>query len=734
MEAKKQNKRQKRQNKKKPAQKAQNTSVNRTQPPPKKYPVRKAVEIKEAANGFDIRKHTLVHFTDATLPAGLSAVLDVSIGVELDALQNVAIGFVGQLRQYGYASTYIQSSYPYWLANFIYQMFVTAATGGILPVETVPLGLLHFLQAIMPTNAKYKTGKIKYAFDLATTQSDMSGIMNYAGVNYNLGVPGPKTTMTLGYGGIIPPAAYSGSVDGLAAWNAMIAFIQDTARQTPMTRLVPKSYDTFSKGDTSAFALVYPDFGGSLSVGGPNTEVVSGLKVKIPLYSVLAQYGTLDMVPAEARVSAGSPRFCGARLITMAKEGRLHNKFKPIFKPVDFNDLWASLNYIIGTGLERLSQTNLTNQSTITYECPLTAKQAALLLRSALASLNNVASSSDITFSSVSNFIPLQFHFALANVSSIIKSWNVPFLFSENIRSLAAIASGIPNPESNHLYYYLPVFGVYESLESYDYTWGEGLNIYKQVAEEPYFDMPTLLVNNAEYTCPVGAELSSAIDSWNVWFQQLATVIPATTFCSGTNNPALFLINSTRYTVLDRTPDGQVIPSNRTSTPVPAKGSKSNSMKIIPTISRMVRTVKSVKPASSPIEQEIAISSNLPIENEVFQVTNYWVLPKMRLFTSSRPSYQASVEGIFYEPYHINCACSVDEYGAPAYPLLSSKWQTFGTVGVVSPSSQPNQHLSILQKMDANGQGGFLSQIIADFAADKLNMPFLSSFGSLLPF
>jgi len=449
--------------------------VQAVSPPSALVVKEKALKKKYNTYGFDPRTQQVLPFTNAQHPSSMSTVLAMPIFGNLPAVQNAIIGFVGQLRQFGYALTPQQAAYPFYLINYIYILAYKAMTAQQLTVTELPLGLLHFIQALMPTEVRYKgTGRVAYYWDIPPTSNEIAAISTYGSIQYNLGVVGAESAATLSYNSILSPGPYTPD-GGVLAWNAMIAFLSDPRVGSAMLKLVKIGQETSSKSDCSAFSVVYTDLGDPITVGGFTNEIYSSVKVRAPIFSCLATYDGYEMPIVESKVFGGTPRWLGSRLLTMSDERRLYNKFKPIFKPVDFNDLWASFNYQLGTAIELAKDQNLTTN--IVVPCPLTAKQTALILRAAISSINNVAATSDCA-SSIYGFSPLQFHPACSNVSVTVKDWTLPFYFLENLKSLAGLAIPIPTKQSNQMYTFMPVYGVYDVINDYNYTYGSGSPIY----------------------------------------------------------------------------------------------------------------------------------------------------------------------------------------------------------------------------------------------------------------
>lgn len=691
------------------------------QPVPKAT-ISKAVEKKYGGRGFDIRTKNLTNFACADGPAGLNSMLDVSVSPNVDSLTGTIIGFVSQLRAIGFGASVDELSFPYFLTYYLYTLLLTVMRGELLPVQQVPRCLLNFFQAMTPKTVRYKNGQINYNWDMTDVPDAVPTIISYGGIPYNMGVVGQVQPWSLMFSTIEPPAAYTPDL-GAQAYTSMTAFIQTQALDKFMHELVPPTTLTYCSKDVSAFSTTYNEVGAAFGAGGQTVEMYNAVKIRCPLFATFADYEQTTMMAADARIGASSPRYLGSRLFSLITEQRLGNKFKPIFKPVDFNDLWNSFNFTLGTALEIASTSQI--QSVDVYTCPLQASQVALIMRAALASLNFVAAASDVSFPDES-FVPLQFHYAAMNVATVIKAWQVPFVFAENIRSLGIVAAGMPSEAANQIMVFAPVFGVYENLTDYNFTYGDGTNIYTVVEAPQTFNMVTLATNSTDYICPVAQELSDAISLWNTWITQFTAVLRLTTFSSSNNNSALYSIMNTRYTQLAPTP---------LTTAVPLKGAtRQTSRKIVPRFKDIIKVVRTVNPSQSISEQEIAISSNLPILNEVYQLTSNWVLPKFRTRGATTTQFISKFYGQFYEPFHVQGSPSKDENGLSEFVSLDTKWRALATISTNAPSSSPNILMDTLLKADEEGHGGFLSQILADFAATQLNIPLISTLGGLLPF
>jgi len=722
-----------------PVKKNKKPVVQAPQPKRERPPRRKRAPAAQKAkprespplHGVDLRRLPQLPFARANKPSGQTSVIAVEQDLDQSSVIGVAVGIVSRLVDIGYASGYTVSdpmcSTPYWLTQFLINQMLLAARGAKLTVERVPMGLLSLFDALRPVNCPYKTGQVAYAWNQATTGPIvLPTIVTYGSLNMNLGIIATVTASTNGYSSIAPPMAYS-EENGFIAWNLMLEMLGTEQPDTPTLKLVDPIVDTIMKKDASAFATVYPQIS-SGSVAAYTSQLFNATKIRYPLYSVFVGYSDDTLVSSESHIFAGSPRWLGGRLLTLADIRYSKNKARPVFQPVDFNDLYDLLANIIGRACELTAASNVSTFTDPT--CPLTSPQVALMLRGLIAAFTNKSMPSDMAITDDS-FSPLQFPYCCANVSAIAKTCTLPFYFVENLRALCTVSANIPGPKSvDQQLIFMPVYGVYgEKRIDYNYYYGVGnnSNVPLYTTANANFDIVDLLTTSNDYMAVTGEALTLAISVWNNWVSQLSAVCPMASLSTTANNPAL-------YATLYQRGFYYNVSFNPNLVPTTVKQTKTQSRDMTPlfTYKSLVKVVRSVNPSQQNGVCEKYIASNMSMNESIYELMSSWVLP--RVFVRNKIAQQKYV-GNFIMPYVV---ASNSDFGLTldqtTYTTLESKWRAAAHIATHQPTAEKSELLQILWKATEKGEAGFLGSILGEFAAQATGIPLFATLGTMLPF
>jgi len=437
----------------------------------------------------------------------------------------------------------------------------------------------------------------------------------------------------------------------------------------------------------------------------------------------------------DARITATSPRYLGYRAPLMVSHRVFRNKVKPIFKPIDFNDLFDSLSFQIGRAVELALDSNV--NTNLTLPCPLTGADVAMILRASLGITPCAGMASDVYFQ---GFIPLQYHTCMATTATAVRNWSIPKFFAENLRALRMTGIDMKDKVKERKDYqqllFIPVYGTYQDVrQSWQFTYGNSLQpLYSEAETQPFRISDLTIINQSgAYMAPVGNTLSEAITAWNNWFAQLSAVCRPDIISSANTNSAL---NATLYTriVTEIPQPANMLLTDKPKIPVPEKR---GSQRPIRSFRSLVRVVKAVAPVNNFTQQEVAVSCNEPIIEEVYDLMNNWVLPKYNISGYDTADVLSQwVAAMFYEPYVV--AGTKDRPDGvvtlAAYPTVESKLLAGAVIATHQPTAPESTIMQQLMNADFKGQGGWFGQILADFAANTFNIPMLSAVGSLIPF
>jgi hypothetical protein len=324
-----------------------------------------------------------------------------------------------------------------------------------------------------------------------------------------------------------------------------------------------------------------------------------------------------------------------------------------------------------------------------------------------------------------------------------VRNIQLPYFFAENLRALACRVVALPVNKYGvkETAVVAPLFGTYDDNRT-DYT-------FVTSTDQVYFDTPTdqdspsfrqsdLYYNNGEsgsgYIAPAGIHLDNAIQLWNAWIQQFTSAMSLQSFTAAGTNNALTALTVSRVVI----PPAETSPPGPTS---PVKGlTKAQRSKSKEDCVRFdYSKVKTLKVGAQPrtytqtlAQQEVLISYNQPVQTELHDLFMKWVVPK---YYSNGDIKEDWLQGPMcaYEPHNIFSQNSSENQGA-GYPTLSGHWQAGATVATKQPTGSDSSIITALKGADSAGEGGFLGQILADFAAQTFNIPMLSHIGSIIPF
>lgn len=715
--------------------------IMRTGPPKKKTATTeeqsKALKIKYGTRGTDPRGKPQQQFSRSDSPAGMTSTIKRVAVLNTDAMINFSVGFVSLMTERGFALSISDPSAPYHLTQFIVNLLSAAARNERLPIKELPLSLKVICDALTPKTVRFKTGWINY------TWSEF-GIVNVPTLlpcvygNLNLGIISGSKSNTYAYNLITNPTPYT-EENGTIAWSEFLAFLRGCSNDA-MSVIVASDYSTKFSKDASAFSYVYSEAGYDTSgAAGTTVEIFGNSIIRSPILSTFTTLFSSDSVSTESHIFANTPRFLGGRIPTFSSDGFVRSKFKPIFKTIDFDELFNALSYQVANAL---ALATLNNSSQTVPPCPLAGVHVAMILRAAISSMTYHGFASDLA---VTGFYPLQFPYCSNSTATSMKNWILPMFFAENIRALHVVATAL-NGVNNQVMTFIPLYGRTTGpiRSSYQFYFGE--NNSKVYADDPaamydVVDNSVIEYTVKQYLAIGGSELATSIDVWNSWITQLSHVMPQDVFSNEKANPALDVVLYTRM-VKQSDPESVIPvapePVNRNvlrtlsrnpslqevSHTIPGKST--NAIAPIPFTFKSLKKVGAiaVRPEVPLGWEQVGILSNEPIEEPLYNLLNAWVLPVAYTFVNDASINRLSAEQ--YSPYLVRDMPTKNLNGTLEYPLVDDKLAAGGVAATKQATGEVNVLLRHLMDANTSGTGGVFSQMIADFAANKLQIPALS--------
>jgi len=483
--------------------------------------------------GTDVRSanHTIPQpstITEFSATNQLSVVAQTDMGT----LYAAAVGLAVQLVKRG-ASTVLQAASSIvnpWLAGQAWQqMLVNAQSGQYPEAINLPGWMWSLLQALVPKNVNWKTGKLNASWVAEAVPVYNTGVvtMTQNGYSYST-VFGYQSIATVnGYTTLIPHAPLVTQADGvLALQKLLVIFPQDLKMQKLVLQPEPLP---FIADDVSAMAMCFPEIGSSglCDTGGLAVTAYSEKKINIPLVAHFAPYqGDTNNFRGtwEYRKTGASPTYMMGRAWELGRKSEWTNKLSPFIKFYNFDEYWIQLNLILAGALTQGS-----NYDTPAAQgpCPLTAQQVQILLRQELLG----TFSNDLAFDLRCDDVPflpiIPFQVGNNGCPTANSGMRLPRFFVEAVRSVKRHVSELPN---GTIVDYVPVLGrpnpqYIAQLGGFTYGPAESLIPIFTVnpSEVPIdlIDLHAVIDSTSMWIVAGGTEYANELTLWNQWIEGL---------------------------------------------------------------------------------------------------------------------------------------------------------------------------------------------------------------------
>jgi len=280
---------------------------------------------------------------DAVIPTA-SSTLSVTVEVQDRSISYLAMGIILRAIKRGLMTTQLNFEYPYYSFRYLIEAFTSAAQSGVSIITEAPMWYWEIFHAIKPKIANFKTASIQYKWQILET-----GLGNEQVFNLGLGQDNYAVYWGTGATGssvngfpVLGPAPLYTSELGLATIASLWSFCSATT-----TPLIPDPGDKCATfGDTSMFAVTYPELGASFnSPGAFRTTIYSERHIDSPLFAKFGIYqppGTsLWRGWHKAGLGGGSASMIGPQIIDICSDKRLmRNKIAPTIKVYNFDEIF----------------------------------------------------------------------------------------------------------------------------------------------------------------------------------------------------------------------------------------------------------------------------------------------------------------------------------------------------------------------------------------------------------
>jgi len=699
-----------------------------------------------------------------------NAVLVESV-VDATVLSGVCMQYVTTALERGYLTFADNPSYPYWALNYMYSILASYVSAGTVAATDLPYWFLCLCHAVSPKEVPFQQGAISYAMSLSQ-QGYTPPALNPVGPivfdnDWNVYVPG-SVTADLFPIGISPDALPADG--GLAAWNSLMEFMSDNDNgpQKGVNKIVPSSTATPYKKNVSAFAVPSaPEGGGFTESGGWGYNAQLEVPIMTP---ILGTFCSVDLVegstspvryPVFATASSGDSLSMTHFISTIHPTNWGFKRYVR-YHPVDF----LALGNVLALWVSALQNTFFTDpEVTIslangglqfgTYQCPLTLQEMLLLFR------NEVMNAFKDTQSGVQSLFPnapisdtdnvfVPFVSSATTCAQGSIGMKLPLSLVENIRSL--VGRHIKGLKAEHdILSFIPVLGKMSQINltasSYTYsanTTGSGPLSGPSFATEPVIELflkdekkgerwekstlaePVInLVDGYTTSAPAGyvfindqTRLQTLVSLWNNW---LALGLdsysdPLVQMGTETGINVLTSIGCTRH----------IIPT--------------------PTSTALAMTLKNQRDARVRVHMggpnpydgfQTAADTfrDRPLSTAYEQILSNWILPSNFIVIGTSSNDQTGIQRwqlMEGEPF----TASRSSTGVQG-PVVSQQHFAYAQKMVHSKGAQKNDWLELFETASAQGRGGVLSGLIAQFVGTTWGSTagsIANAIASILPF
>lgn len=477
--------------------------------------------------GVDVRSDASASIDDLVL--GTVDAIRIRGEVKYESLRACAIGAALDAMKRGWNANNFT---PYYAANFLYYALIDVVQGTYPTIQSAPEWFWELTAALHPKTAPFKTGSIQTSWAL-TGNNTFPSIVDFGNRHLVFGAPGVGDVN--GYPILDIAPAYDPAF-GAAAIAEMFKMYPDAG----LTSQKSIAYDdTMMFGDTSAFATVYAEIGSAATtIGGIANTIQSERKIECPVFSHFANYqeGPVWRGFQEYRKDAGSPMSVVPRMIAGKSKGALKNKISPIYKFIDFDEIYEQMSLTLASAMELGAASQI---GAPPAACTLSFQDVQLCLRQALigAFSNEYGCDLEYTSPAAVDFLPMScasngIDYSLSNDGTFL----IPQFLAENIRALTKKVCFIKGRGKTQRLDVIPILGRYDvpQLQNYSYSLPDGstLPLYLPLAILPDPETPINLVEcsavipaGTVYLDLNGSTLQKMSSKWNQWITGLANYL-----------------------------------------------------------------------------------------------------------------------------------------------------------------------------------------------------------------
>jgi len=696
---------------------------------PNESPGRQSVQQLLGGRGQDINTpaNSLEALREQMVVSTMSQVLPVNCTVNAKTISNTALGIILHALKHGLSSAVDGSTTnPFYMYRYLVDAFNNAMQGTIPAIQQAPVWFWELCYAIRKKQASFKLTDVNYSwvFNPSSVTDDAPIPMGVGPEAYSIFLTQSMTqNVVLGFPALGVTAAPYTSALGEASIANLWAY---TKGSEPMTKLIGDPGDkAFTYRDTSAFAVVYPELGGSFET--PNalkSTVYSERNIDSPLLAKFAGYqpeGTENWRGwHKAGVGGGSSCLIGPTLMNMTTKEEIRGKVSPIVKFFNFDEFFEVLSLTLGSAASpQLGRAGVTPIPT----CPLSPIQVQILLRQTIIPLFSNECCQDLRLTQSSSELILPFTVGQNGVSMGTKML-LPTFLAENIRACKSFSNRIRQKDARTTLRVLSVLGRPSKPQLGNYLIGSTQDtIYTEDGNNQLInliDCSSILQNQVLYLDLTREQIQVLESKWNAWITLLSTNLSPLVSIGQTDGVSI--LKTITYTNFQS--QLAVTALSAPQAGLMAKAHSQSKLVMIPGLSREFLGVSAPLPGTGYFDKitEQFTTSLQVVPSPVWKYLSLWILPVA--FAAPSSVEEQSIQGwsaFFIEAYRI--------------PRSTRGGQGSGTFGAATNSTSTyDRHVSMAQidvkSIASDGQNELIEGLLKE--GDEGRGSFLDAIASLV--
>lgn len=654
--------------------------------------------------------------------------LDIKAAFSAQSVSMLASGIVLSAVKRGWlvGNPDVNSGDVYYAYRYLIEIFLNTMNNRTLILQTAPLWFWEVLAALKPKTVNFKTGTIAYSWEEGPALSFPERVQVSPSSHIYYGAADVSLGDVNGFPILAPPPNPYTPELGSAALSKMWGYLSQQG--SPLGKVVPEPDKLVLAKDSSAFAMVYGEFGSSYAeTAGVYNTVQSETPLTAPLFAKFSQYNMTKYRASQYyRRAIGGPCAIGPSLMSFTEPIHMKNKISPIIKHFNFDDYAQRLAFTLITALQKASEISATKVDPVLYTCPLTAQQFQLMLRQSLLPHFDNEFAQDVYWEQnpqspvqgTVNFLPFIVGPNGNAITSVAIQPKFPKFFAEFVRGSTGFT--LPLPRGGFLRW-ISVLGRNPDapvIPNYKYeVGGTSALLFNTATEVPInlIDASYNTGNQNGYVDLNGLEYNKYVSAWNNWITGIPTLVALTQV--GEARPCQAL-RSTIWTLHLRTEATQTLVGTKVASSTVAK-KKSLGAKL----------EVSLRANPSPVDADytsnvaiIGLTGNHNFRSELLKFLNNMFLPVFWSNSEAEEGSTTAYQANAIEPYFLPVSNGplgnfIASGNALEYVNMYQRNLVAASIDVKTSLNDSQSEMEVeLDKLTTSGHGGFFTDLVAGIA------------------